>query len=92
MNKRIISAVAGVVFASLCSSTGHTQNRFYAGKTVRIIVRFSAGGTYDVWARLMAQRMSKYIPGSPNFVAQDMRGGGSMVAANYFYNVAKPDG
>jgi tripartite-type tricarboxylate transporter receptor subunit TctC len=73
-------------------STLAAQTPFYEGKTVRIIVGFSAGGAYDVWARLMAHHMSKYVPGSPNFVVQNMTGGGSMVAANHVYNVAKPDG
>jgi tripartite-type tricarboxylate transporter receptor subunit TctC len=36
--------------------------------------------------------MSKHIPGNPTFVVQNMTGGGSMIAANYIYNVAKPDG
>ena len=68
------------------------QTHFYEGKTVRIVVGFSPGGAYDVWARLMAHHWSKYIPGSPTFVVQNMTGGGSMVAANHVYNVAKPDG
>jgi tripartite-type tricarboxylate transporter receptor subunit TctC len=41
---------------------------------------------------LIARHMGKYIPGNPNFVVQNMTGGGSMIAANYIYNVAKPDG
>lgn len=36
--------------------------------------------------------MGKYIPGNPNFIVQNMTGAGSMVAANYVYGVAKPDG
>jgi len=68
------------------------QSSFYDGKTVRIIVGFSPGGTYDVWGRLMAAHMGKYVPGNPTFVVQNMTGGGSMIAANYVYNVAKPDG
>jgi tripartite-type tricarboxylate transporter receptor subunit TctC len=68
------------------------QTPFYEGKSVRIVVGFSPGAAYDVWARLMAQHWSKYIPGSPTFVVQNMTGGGSMVAANHVYNVAKPDG
>jgi tripartite-type tricarboxylate transporter receptor subunit TctC len=55
-------------------------------------VGFSPGGAYDVWARLIAHHWSKYVPGSPTFVVQNMTGGGSMVAANHVYNVAKPDG
>jgi tripartite-type tricarboxylate transporter receptor subunit TctC len=76
----------------LWTSNLAAQSPFYEGKTVRIVVGFSPGGTYDVWARLMAHHMSKYVPGSPAFLVQNMTGGGSMVAANYIYNVAKPDG
>ena len=92
MNKRIIAALAVAVLVFLYSSPGPAQTPFYQGKTVRIIVGFSPGGTYDLWARLMAHHMSKYVPGTPTFVVQNMTGGGSMIAANYVYNVAKPDG
>jgi len=76
----------------LSTSNLAAQAPFYEGKTVRIVVGFSAGGTYDVWARLMAHHLSKHVPGSPSFVVQNMTGGGSMVAANHVYTVAKPDG
>jgi tripartite-type tricarboxylate transporter receptor subunit TctC len=46
----------------------------------------------DGWARLIAQHLGKHMPGNPNVVVQNMPGGGSMVAANYVYKVAKPDG
>src|SRR6266496_5663055 len=65
---------------------------FYQGKTIRIIVGFTAGGLYDQYARILARTMPKYIPGNPNIVVQNMPGAGSMVAANYLYTVAKPDG
>jgi tripartite-type tricarboxylate transporter receptor subunit TctC len=68
------------------------QTSFFEGKTARILVGFSPGGSYDLWARLLAHHMSKHIPGNPTFVVQNMTGGGSMIAANYIYNVAKPDG
>ena len=68
------------------------QIPFYEGKTVRIIVGFSPVGTYDLWGRLMAAHLGKYIAGNPTFVVQNMTGGGSMIAANFVYNVAKPDG
>ena len=76
----------------LSTSNVAAQTPFYEGKTARIVVGFSPGGAYDVWARLMAHHWSKFIPGSPTFVVQNMTGGGSMVAANHVYNVAKPDG
>ncbi len=68
------------------------QTSFYEGKTINIRVGFSAGGAFDVWARIIAQHLGKYVPGNPSFVVQNMTGGGSMIAANYVYGVAKPDG
>ena len=68
------------------------QAQGYPGKTVRIIVGLTPGGFYDRWARLLARFMPLYIPGNPNFVVQNMTGGGSMIAANYLYNVAAKDG
>ena len=40
----------------------------------------------------MAQFMGKHIPGNPNFIVQNMTGAGSIIGANYLYNVSKPDG
>jgi tripartite-type tricarboxylate transporter receptor subunit TctC len=68
------------------------QSPFYQGKNVVIVVGYQAGDGYDIWARLLAAHMGKHIPGNPTFIAQNMPGAGSMIAANYLYNVAKPDG
>ena len=70
----------------------HAQARYYQGKTVRIVTGFPAGDVNDLWPRLIGQYMTKYIPGNPTFIVQNMAGAGSMIAANYVYNVAKPDG
>jgi tripartite-type tricarboxylate transporter receptor subunit TctC len=68
------------------------QNPFYQGKTITVIAAASAGSAYDLYARLMAQFMGKHIPGNPNFIVQNMTGAGSIIGANYLYNVSKPDG
>jgi tripartite-type tricarboxylate transporter receptor subunit TctC len=68
------------------------QGSFYQGKTVTVVVGSAPGGLYDLWARLLARTMGKYIPGNPNMLVQNMPGAGSVVAANYLYGVAKPDG
>jgi len=68
------------------------QESFYKGKTIKIVVGLSAGGGYDRAARLLARYMGKYIPGNPEIIVQNMAGAGSVVAANYVYGVAKPDG
>jgi tripartite-type tricarboxylate transporter receptor subunit TctC len=65
---------------------------FYKGKTVSIIVGYSTGGGYDTYARVLAKHISKYIPGNPTVVIQNMPGAGSLVAANYLYNIAPKDG
>jgi tripartite-type tricarboxylate transporter receptor subunit TctC len=68
------------------------EQPFYAGKTVRIISGFAAGGTIDLSARLFARYLPKYISGNPTVIVQTMTGAGGQVAANYTYGVAKPDG
>lgn len=71
----------------------HAQtDPFYQGKTIRVVVGFTTGGFFDRWARLIAHHLPKYIAGSPQIIVQNMPGAGSVIAANYIYNVAKPDG
>jgi|RhiMetdeSRZDD1v2_1073273.scaffolds.fasta_scaffold58774_4 tripartite-type tricarboxylate transporter receptor subunit TctC len=65
---------------------------FYAGKAIQLLVASGPGGTTDVSARLVGRYLGKHIPGNPGIVVQNMSGGGGLVAANYLFNVAKPDG
>jgi tripartite-type tricarboxylate transporter receptor subunit TctC len=76
----------------LGSATAGAQTPYFQGKTITIVVGYQAGDGYDIWSRLLAAHMGKHIPGSPGMVVQNMPGAGSMIAANYIYNVAKPDG
>ena len=65
---------------------------FYKGKTVNVIVGYTAGGGYDLYARALARHMGKHLPGNPNFIVQNITGAGSLNAANNIYNVAPKDG
>ena len=65
---------------------------FYRGKTVTIVIGFSAGGTYDLFGRLVARHIGKHLPGNPTVIAQSMPGAGSFVATNWLYSVAPKDG
>ena len=65
---------------------------FYRGKTVTIIVGYTAGGGYDIYARALARHMGKHLPGNPSFIVQNLTGAGSLNAANHIYNVAPKDG
>jgi tripartite-type tricarboxylate transporter receptor subunit TctC len=87
--KRFIWAV---LFLLLLVSDLRAQTPFYQGKTIRIIVGNISGDAYDLWARIFAQHMGKYIPGNPTIIVQNMPGAGGVIAANYVYSVAKPDG
>ncbi|HEX2931985.1 MAG TPA: tripartite tricarboxylate transporter substrate-binding protein [Candidatus Binatia bacterium] len=65
---------------------------FYRNKTLRIIVGFTAGGGYDQYSRLIGRHLSKYIPGNPNVIVDNMPGVGSIIAANHMFNAAPKDG
>jgi tripartite-type tricarboxylate transporter receptor subunit TctC len=65
---------------------------FYQGKTVRFIVGFAPGGGFDTYTRTIARHIGKHIPGNPAIIVDNMVGGGSLTAANYVYNAARPDG
>lgn len=98
MKKNRLVAISFSLFLWMAGSLGfspslHAQvEPFYKGKGVRIVVGNPPGGPFDGWARLIGQHMGKYIAGYPDFIIQNMPGAGGMIAANYVYGVAKPDG
>ncbi len=65
---------------------------FYKGRNIDLIVGYPPGGSNDLYARIVARHFSKYIPGNPTLVFRNMPGAGSIVAANYMYNIAPKDG
>ena len=68
------------------------QEPFYKGKNLTIVVGTKAGDVYDFYPRLLAEYWSKYIPGNPNIIIQNVAGAASLIAANQVYNLGKPDG
>jgi tripartite-type tricarboxylate transporter receptor subunit TctC len=68
------------------------QEPDFAGKNIRIVVGFSAGGGFDAYARAIGRHMGKHLPGKPTIIVENMPGAGSLIAANHTYNQAKPDG
>jgi tripartite-type tricarboxylate transporter receptor subunit TctC len=92
LRKQALSLSVGLFLVLPQSLQAQSQAPFYQKKTIQVVIGSAPGGLYDRWGRLFAQHMGKYIPGNPNLVAQNMPGGGSMVATNYLYGVAKPDG
>ena len=83
------------MFAILCSSNlaqAVEAQPDYAGKNITMLISTSPGGATDVAGRLVMRHLGRYLPGQPNFIAQNMPGAGGIVAANYLSNIAKPDG
>ena len=65
---------------------------FYKDKQLRFIIRANPGGNYDLYMRLLARHIGKYIPGNPATIPMNMPGGGGLTALNYFDKVAPHDG
>jgi tripartite-type tricarboxylate transporter receptor subunit TctC len=82
------------VFVSGVSSAKAVSDieEFYKNRSMSMIIGFGVGGGYDLFGRLVARHMPKYIAGSPKIVPQNMTGAGSLRAAGYLYGVAPKDG
>lgn len=94
--KRWLATLAGLcgllVIAVSAPARADDVANFYSGKTVTVAIGYSAGGGYDLYARLLARYIGKYIPGNPTVVPQNMPGAGSLKVAKYLYDVAPKDG
>jgi tripartite-type tricarboxylate transporter receptor subunit TctC len=87
----LIAAGAAFAFA-IASAAAQPAEKFYEGKTIRIIVALGTGGDYDAYARLASRWLPRFIPGNPTIVVQNMPGAGGLLAANHLANVAPKDG
>jgi tripartite-type tricarboxylate transporter receptor subunit TctC len=85
-----LTASAGLFFFTAAGYAA-TQD-FYQGKVIRIVVGFSPGGAFDAYSRSLSRHMRKYLPGNPTITVENMPGAGSVIAANYLYKAANPDG
>jgi|LauGreDrversion4_2_1035121.scaffolds.fasta_scaffold49339_2 tripartite-type tricarboxylate transporter receptor subunit TctC len=95
MMQRVLSRV-GLLLALSLSATSIARadavEEFYRGKSLDLIVGFSPGGGYDVYARMIGRHMGKYIPGQPTIVTKNMEGAGSTRLANWLFTIAPKDG
>lgn len=91
-NKRLSIIGIAVALIVLGAVPRASAEEFFQGKTIRFIVGFAAGGGFDTYSRMIARHIGKHIPGQPSTVVENMTGAGSLVAANYLYRKADPDG
>jgi tripartite-type tricarboxylate transporter receptor subunit TctC len=81
----------GVVF-SFSPTLGQPVADFYRGKTIQMLIGYGPGGGYDIYGRLVAEFLPRFLPGHPLIVTRNMPGAGSFVAAQYIQDVAPKDG
>src|SRR6478736_9419873 len=87
-------SAATVLATVLAVAPAHAESvaNFYKRRQVDLIVGSGPGGGYDIYARLLARHLGKFIPGHPPVIVQNMPGGGSLRALNFLYNLAPKDG
>ena len=90
--KPVFVGFLGATLACAHASTARAADDFYKGRTIDLVIGYSPGATYDLYARLVSRHMGNYIPGNPRIVPRNLAGAGSRVAVNYLYNVASQDG
>src|SRR3954453_15533761 len=92
--RALIRSLLAAALLIVAAPNGRAQSpaEFYKGKTVDLYIGYSAGGAYDLYARMIARHMGKHIPGNPQVVPKNMEGASSQRLANWLYAVAPKDG
>jgi len=86
------AALAALVTGAALDARAEAVSDFYKGKSINIYIGFGPGGGYDVYTRMLARHLGRFIPGNPNVVPQNMPGAGGLKAAAYVYHAAARDG
>ncbi|HTI85666.1 MAG TPA: hypothetical protein VL966_03605 [Alphaproteobacteria bacterium] len=92
---RLIAAACLTVFTTSAlarSALAESDEDYYRGKTMRVIVGFAAGGGFHTYGQVLAAHMEHFMPGRPNFIVQDMPGAATAKAAQYIYSGSPQDG
>jgi tripartite-type tricarboxylate transporter receptor subunit TctC len=90
---RAAATLAIICAVSVASpAVAQSPEEFYKGKTITIVLGHPPGGSYDLYARLAADHMKRFIPGNPNIIVQHRPGGGGVAAVRWFYAQAPRDG
>jgi tripartite-type tricarboxylate transporter receptor subunit TctC len=92
MRRTVFALLAIVLACSGQPAAAQSPAEFFKGKTINIVVGFTPGGNYDLYARLLAEFIGKHIPGNPSVLVQNRPGAGSLNAAQYVIAVAPNDG
>ena len=89
---RLAAAALAILVCAVRPAGAQEGADFYRGKQITLVIGLGAGETYDLYARLLARHLSKYIPGEPLIIPSNKPGAGSLNAVNSLYNTAPKDG
>ncbi len=89
--RTLFAALAGVMAAGSTAAADPVAE-FYKGKTFTILVGQEPGTGFDIYSRALARHLTRYIPGNPSVVVQNMPGASGVNAFNWLYNIAPKDG
>src|SRR5262249_33061486 len=78
--------------ASTKQTAAQGNDTFYRGRTVTIVVGYSAGGGYDQYARLVARHIGRHVQGTPHVIVQNMPGAASLTSVRHLDANAARDG
>jgi tripartite-type tricarboxylate transporter receptor subunit TctC len=82
-----------LAFAALCiASPASSQQPFYKGKRLTLLINFAPGGPSDIEGRLLAKHLAKHIAGTPQIIVQNKDGAGGLVGTNYVGELGPRDG
>ncbi|MBX9778254.1 MAG: hypothetical protein K2Y71_28050 [Xanthobacteraceae bacterium] len=90
--RTFVALAAAAVFAATPATAQQSVADFYKGKTVALLLGTGPGGSYDLYARIFAEHLSKHIPGNPNIVVEHMPGAGGVTAGNHLFGPGPQDG
>lgn len=90
--KMIATGLAAGLAMAAATTTASAEMKDYSGKTLKIVIPYGPGGTYDKYGVAFSNHLGKHLKGNPNIILQHMPGAGGAKAMNWFYNVAPKDG
>jgi tripartite-type tricarboxylate transporter receptor subunit TctC len=90
MMRRFLTMTAAAALAAVALAAPAAA-QFYAGKTITMVINFTAGGPTDIEGRIVARHLDKHIAGKPSIVVKNMPGAGGNTGVNYLGDVAKND-
>ena len=87
------------VLLALCAALGwpqlspaQTATEFFGQKTIKFVITYEPGGSYDLYARLVTMHLPKHLAGHPAMVMQYMPGAGGLLGTLHFHDKAAQDG